>query len=177
METKQIKQSLERVSRVLRERPAAAKGTSTTTVRVRDGLTCDIEEGPWKLTIDMPRNVGGNAEGPTPGTLGRGALGGCLLVSCMMRAAALDIPIESLEVEIQADYDDRALVGAAAPAEAPPGYSEIRYIVRVRSSAPEADVLRILDDGGERSPYQGVFAHPQKLRREVHILPAEKSAP
>lgn len=176
MDTKQIKQSLQRVSKVLRERPATARGTSATTVRVRDGLTCDIEEGPWKLTIDMPRIVGGNEQGPSPGTLGRGALGGCLLVSCMMRAAALDIPIESLEVEVQADYDDRALVGAADPDEAPPGYTEVRYIVRVRSNAPEADILRMLDDGGERSPYQGVFTRPQTIRREVHILPATETA-
>jgi hypothetical protein len=35
-------------------------------VRMHDGLTCDIEEGPWYLTADLPRQLGGQAASPPP---------------------------------------------------------------------------------------------------------------
>jgi hypothetical protein len=50
-----------------------------------------------------------------------------------------------------------------------PGYTEVRYIVRVESPAPEADVLRVLDTAERYSSYWDDFANPVPLRRELHI--------
>ena len=74
-----------------------------------------------------------------------------------------------LEIELQADYDDGAIYGIGA---ALPGYSEVRYVVTVESSAPEADVLRVLDEGDAHSPYLDVFRRAQKCTRDVHLKPA-----
>jgi hypothetical protein len=35
--------------------------------RIHRGLTCEIEDGPWKLTADMPTQAGGDGAAPTPG--------------------------------------------------------------------------------------------------------------
>jgi hypothetical protein len=86
----------------------------------------------------------------------------------MLKAAAMNIPIESLEVEIQADFDDGALLGTA-PADVPPGYLEVRYSVTIDSDAPEETILQMLDEADRHSPYLDVFRRGQTCRRQVKI--------
>ncbi len=162
-DSEKIKTALQRTVKALSIRPSLGHGTGTSKARIRKGLTCEIEEGPWRLTADMPEPVGGNAVGPTPGVYGRAALGSCLAIGYMMYAAKLEVPISQLEVEVQADYDDGALFGVTA---APPGYLEVRY---VESEASESDILRVLDEGDAHSPYLDVFARSQKCVRDVKI--------
>jgi uncharacterized OsmC-like protein len=163
-----IRIAFERGARALSLKPALGRATGVSRIRVRDGLTCEIEEGPWRLLADMPPSVGGNGEGPTPGVYGRAALGSCLAVTYMMYAAKHAVPIASLEVEIQADYDDGALFGVS---DSPAGYLEVRYTVTVESRAPESDVLRALDDADAHSPYLDVFGRAQTCRRSVRVVP------
>jgi uncharacterized OsmC-like protein len=105
-------------------------------------LTCEIQEGNWKFLADMPESVGGNTQGPTPGVYGRAALGSCLAIGYMMKAATMNIPIAMLEVEVQADYDDGALLGTSNVA---PGYLEMRYTITIVDAA-EDDILKMIDD-------------------------------
>ncbi len=162
-----VRTAFERSAKAVSLRPSLGRGTGVSRARVRDGLTCEIDEGPWKLTADMPEQIGGNGSAPTPGVFGRAALGGCLAIGYMMYAAKLGVPFTSVEVEIQADYDDGALLGVSGTS---PGYQEVRYIVTVESPAPESDVRRVLDEGDAHSPYLDVFSHPQTCRRTVRIV-------
>jgi uncharacterized OsmC-like protein len=166
-----IKTAFERGARALTLRPSLGRSTGRSVTRVRDGLTCEIEEGPWRLVADMPEQLGGAASGPTPGVYGRAALGSCLAVGYVMRAAAMGIPIRSLEVEVQADYDDGVLLGVA---EGPAGYSEVRYLVTVETDAPEEDVVRWLDEADAHSPYLDVFRRAQRCARQVAIVAPAK---
>jgi hypothetical protein len=43
-------------------------------------------------------------------------------------------------------------------------------VVTVESSAPEADVRRVLDDADARSPYLDVFRRAQPCSRTVRIV-------
>ena len=80
-DTVRIRAAFERNANTVSLRPAVGQKTYITKVRVHHGLTCDIEDGPWRLTADLPANCGGNEAGPTPGTLGRAALGSCLAIN------------------------------------------------------------------------------------------------
>jgi len=166
-ETEKIKTALERSIKALTLKPTLGLGTGKSKTRVKNGLTCEIQEGNWKFVTDMPESVGGNAEGPTPGVLGRAALGSCLAIGYMMKASLLNIPITNLEVEVQADYDDGALLGTSNVA---PGYLEVRYTITIESDAPEEDILRMIEDADQHSPYLDVFSRGQKCKREVHIV-------
>jgi OsmC-like protein len=114
-----IRIAFERAAKALTLRPSLGRDTGVTTVRIRDGLTCDVEAGPWRFVADMPAAAGGSEAGPTPGVYGRAAFGSCLAIGYMMYAARRGVPIRSLEVEVQADYDDAALYGVS---DSPPGY-------------------------------------------------------
>ena len=91
-----IKTGVERSVKALTLKPSLGHGTGHSTVTVKDGLTCEVVEGPWRFVVDMPTSVGGAAAGPTPGVYGRGALGSCLAIGYMMHAARLGMPIDSL---------------------------------------------------------------------------------
>jgi uncharacterized OsmC-like protein len=164
--TEQIKSSFERSAKALAMRPSFGRGTATTKVRLRDGLTCDVEDGPWKLTVDMSAKSGGDGRAPDPGVYGRTALGSCLAIGYTLWAAKLGVAFSRLEVEVQADYDSGGYHGVA---DVPPGYSQVRCVVTVESDAPEANVLNAIDQADAHSPYHDVFTRALDVRREVRI--------
>jgi hypothetical protein len=41
--------------------------------------------------------------------------------------------------------------------------------VRIESSAPEADILRVLDEGDVLSPYRDVFSNQTPMKRTASI--------
>ena len=166
----EIKFSFERVAEHLALNPERGCNTLVSTTRIIDGLACRTEEGEWTLSADLPSKAGGSNTGPTPGVLGRAALGSCLAIGYMLWASKLGVPIDSLEVEIQADSDDGALFGTS---EAPPGYSEVRYYVRVQSSASEEEIFKVLDAGDKHDPYLDIFSRAIPCKRQVEIVRTE----
>jgi uncharacterized OsmC-like protein len=162
-----IRIAFERCVKTLTLRPSRGISTGVSRTRIRQGLVCEIEEGPWRLTADMPEQVGGSGTAPTPGVFGRAAFGSCLAVCYMMHAAKLGVPITSLDIEVQADYDNAGLFGVGTAA---PGYSEVRYTVTIESPASESDIMRVLDDGDAHSPYLHIFSRELTCRRSVHIV-------
>ncbi len=70
MKQEQIKSSFERVAEHLTLNPERGCNTLVSTTRVTDGLSCQTEEGKWKLNADLPGKAGGSDSGPTPGVLG-----------------------------------------------------------------------------------------------------------
>lgn len=169
-----IRSAMERNARALSLRPSVGQGTAVTRVRLLDGLTCEVEDGPWSLTVDMAEKSGGRNRGPNPGVLGRGALGSCLAVGYAMWAARRGVSLRSLEVEVHADYDARGELGVSD--DVPPGYSRIRCVVTVESDAPEEEVLRVLDEAERYSPYWDVFSEARELEREVRFGAPDRPA-
>ena len=164
-----IREAFERNTKALSLKPSLGRGTATTRVRVVEGATCEITDGPWSLTADMGEKSGGADRGPNPGVYGRATLGSCLAINYVMWATRLDFPLESLEVEVQADYDARGYHGLD---DVVPGYEEIRYVVRVGSTAPEEEVVAFLDEADRHCDFLHVFRDPQTVKREVEVVEA-----
>ncbi len=160
-----IRQAVERGAQAMRMRESVGRGTAVTRVRLVDGYTCETEEGPWKLTVDMAESAGGNNLGPTPGVLGRSALGSCLAIAYTTWAARRRLPITGLEVEIQADYDARGEYGVDDSIS--PAYSEVRYVITVTSPASEEEIEAVLEEAEAHCAYLKIFAEPQRVLREL----------
>lgn len=163
-----IKSAFERIEGLLSQRDSVGKGTATTHVRLEESLTCHVRDGKWNFVADMSEKHGGSGQGPDPGVFGRTALGTCLAIAYRQWAAKLDIPLDAVEVEVQADYDSRGLYGVDENVSA--GYSEIRYVVTVESSATEEDIHRLLDTADRHSPWLDDIRRPVPTKREVRIV-------
>lgn len=166
-----IRTALERNAKAMELKPSIGQGTGVTRVSLRDLTTCEIEEDDWKLTADIPAEMGGNNAGPGPTTFGRAALGSCLAIGCALQAALHDVPVENLEIEVETDIDARGLFGIG---DIPPGWSVIRYRVSVESPAPEAEVRKVLEQAHALSTVTDNFTRASTIEREVEIVtPAE----
>ncbi len=172
IDTRPIAKAFQRIATMFRNEPERGRNTAVSRIRIESGLTCHVEEGPWSLVADMSEKAGGAALGPTPGVLGRAALGSCLAIGFVLEASRSGVPISSVEVEVETDFDDGALFGVS---DAHPGYLEVRYQVSVCSSAPEADLQRVADAADARSPYFDVFSRAQQLQRSLRVVRPEES--
>jgi uncharacterized OsmC-like protein len=161
-----VRASVDRIRKGLARMDSLGRGTARTRARIRDGLACEIEDGRWSFTADLPEKGGGTGTGPDPGVYGRAALASCLAVGYSMWAAWRGLPLSSLEVVVEADYDARPEYGVG---DDPPGYEAIRWIVHVESPAPREEILDVLATAEARSPYLALFRDPQNLAREVRI--------
>jgi uncharacterized OsmC-like protein len=161
-EQRAIREIIERNVELLALKPSRGHLTCTARARLVGGLRCEIEEGPWRLAADLPAKVGGEDTAPTPGVLGRAALAGCLTIGIAHWAARLGVPVESLEVEVEADFDARGELGMGDGV--PAGYSEVRYVVSIDSPAPRHELDRLLDTAERHSPYLDVFGRAIPLR-------------
>jgi len=162
-----IKQIFERNVELLTHKPARGFLTFATTARLVDGLRCEIEDGAWRLAADMPANIGGSNTAPSPGVLGRGALASCLVIGLSRWAARLGVPLDALEVEVEADLDARGELGMSA--EIRPGYGEVRYTISLRSPAPRELVKDLIATATSYSPYLDIFGHAVVLRGIHHL--------
>lgn len=167
MNDQAIRTAVERSVKAVSLRPSVGQGTAVTRVRLREGLACDIQEGPWTLVAGMTEKYGGTNEGPNPGVLGRAALGSCLAIGYAIWAARLGVPVDALEVEVHADYDARGELGVADDVD--PGYSAVRYVVTVSSPASPEDVHRWLDTADRYSSWRDNLARALPLVGERRV--------
>ena len=170
-ESARIKTAVERSRKAVTLRPSVGQGTAVTTVRLQDGSggACEISDGPWTLIAGLGATSGGDEVGPDPGVLARAALGSCLAMGYRVWAAMLDIPLDAVTVEVHADYDARGMFGVDGIA---PGWQRVRYAVAIESSAPEEDVLRLIEHADARSPLLDDFRRPLEVTREVRLIRA-----
>jgi uncharacterized OsmC-like protein len=175
MNPKQVASTLERNVKAVTLRPSVGQGTAVTKATLRDGLACEIQEGPWTLVAGMTEKYGGSNAGPNPGVYGRAALASCLTIGYAMWAARLDVPIESLEVEVHADYDVRGELGVDDAVR--PGYSQIRYVVSVKSSAPSEQIHRWLDIADRYSSWRDNIANAVPMVAERRVTSTDSDTP
>lgn len=113
MGSERIRQAIEAATDYLREHPADARSTdSVATATVVDGLIVQVT-GSDGTTIrtDMVPSVGGTASAPSPGWLMRAAEASCVATLIAMRAATLGITLDTLEVSVDSESDDRGILG------------------------------------------------------------------
>jgi uncharacterized OsmC-like protein len=167
-EDKNMKNIIERNIKAIRLRPSIGQGTATTTVRVRNGVTCDIEDGDWKLVADESVGDGGAGLGPDPGVFGRAALGSCLAMGYMIWSSYMEIPVDSVEVVVEADYDARGMF--AVDDSVSPGWSGVRCTVHIASPADEHKVRELVEFADRHSPLLADFRDPVLITRELRIV-------
>jgi uncharacterized OsmC-like protein len=142
----EIRDAIEGARAYLTEHPEAARSTdSAATATVVEGLVVRTTSADGKvLTTDMVPSVGGTATAPSPGWLLRAAEASCVATLIAMRAAMLGIDLETLEVTVDSESDDRGLLGIddGVPAGPLSGRVSVRLVAEGVDAAILGDVAR-----------------------------------
>ena len=113
MGTDEIREAIAGATDYLTQNPEEARATDSVAVATLVGGLVVRVDGPSgeSLSTDMVPSVGGTASAPSPGWLLRAAEASCVATLIAMRAAVLGITLETLEVTVDSESDDRGLLG------------------------------------------------------------------
>lgn len=108
-----VRGAIEAAVGYLSQHPEDARSTdSAAAASLVDGLVVRVTgPGGASITTDMVPSVGGTATAPSPGWLLRAAEASCVVTLIAMRAAMLGVTLETLEVTVDSESDDRGILG------------------------------------------------------------------
>jgi uncharacterized OsmC-like protein len=119
------------------------------------------------ITTDAPPGLGGADGAPAPVEVLLASLAACLTSGIAANAALFDVPIDALDIEMEADIDFRGLFGHDKTVRNGP--SDIRYAVTIQSPAPEEKVRRCKETIDRKSVVLDALTTPVKVTsRFVH---------
>jgi uncharacterized OsmC-like protein len=132
-----IAEAVDRATTYLTAHPEEARyRDSPARAHMAGGLVVDVT-GPTgeALRTDMPTGIGGTATAPSPGWFLRAAEASCVAALIAIRAASLGIELESVDVEVDSESDDRGILGLDD--DVPAGALSIKVVVSI--DAPDAN--------------------------------------
>jgi len=126
-------------------------------IRIRD----------FQTITDSPPDFAGYDLGPSSPELQLGVLGSCLNHSFLIQAAALQIPIESIAVDVEATLDPRAKTEGF---ETTPVYPhDIAYVVRIESSASPAQIEQLHAAVEQWCPILNLLKNPRTIIGRIEL--------
>jgi uncharacterized OsmC-like protein len=133
-------------------------------IRIRD----------FQVITDSPPDFAGYDLGPSSPELQLGVLGSCLNHSYLIQAAALEVPIESIEVEVEASIDPRA--GSPGHETTPVYPQNFSYLVRIASPASSAKIEELRRNVEKACPILNLLQQPQTVTGRIDHAPAVAAA-
>jgi uncharacterized OsmC-like protein len=134
----------------LQERPELAQCHGTARVELAYGFACNVDLGDRSLRVDLPRAEGGTGSGPHPEQLMRASLSACLVMGYRAWAVRFGVPLDDVALEFGSEFDERGQLGIDAAA--PVGWRRICWRTTFWSTAPLAELERVLETAHRYSP-------------------------
>ena len=160
----QIRVAVERVADVFRRKPSAAMDTIRAAGRIERGLVCNVRQGDHTAVMDMAAAIGGDGSAPTPGFFIRAGLVGCIAIGIKLTAAREGIDIGAIDVDVEMDFDDGAMLGVGDNSAAP---LETRVTITVESIAPWEKVEAMIGRALECDPYFLALRDAQSVKTRL----------
>lgn len=113
---------------------------------------------PYILKGDEPPVLLGNNSAPNAVEAVLHALSSCLSVGFIYNAAAQDINIDKLEMEVEGDLDLHGFLGLSDKVR--PGYNNIKLTYKVKSDAPEDKIAELCKHVKKTSPVLDIISKP-----------------
>lgn len=175
MPASEIAEALQRAQEVLQRRPSAGLHPDVpASVRWAGGLQIvATHPSGAQVRTDMPVELGGGGEHPSPGWLVRAGNSACTATTIAMVAAERGMTLASIDVETSSISDTRGLLGMCDTegARVSPGPSDVRVSVRVVARGVPADEVRaIVDEAARRAPMSCALRQPLPLALQIDIV-------
>jgi uncharacterized OsmC-like protein len=177
MPASDIAAAIARVNAVLRKRPTAGIVDDSPAVSAWQGGTRVLTRyaGGAQAVTDMPAELGGSGDQPTPGWLLRAALASCAVTRIAMSAAEAGIELHTLQASAHSRSDARGLLGIpdadGSALFVGPGDMTMRVQIGAHGVAPER-LRALVDQAIALAPVSQVLARPVAVALEVEVSPA-----
>lgn len=160
----EIRDAIERVVSVFKRKPEAALSTKQASGSLTEGLVCRLTSAGPQVVMDMPKVLGGDESAPSPGYYIRAGLIGCVAIGIKLTAVREGIDIRTIEVDVEMDFDDAAMLAVGTSSAAP---LATRLSIRIDSPAPWDSVVAMVDRALAADPYYLAFRDRQKISADV----------
>ena len=114
------------------------------------------------IDIDEPSELGGGNAFANPQEHLLAALNACMTVGYVAQCAVRGITLESLEIETDGEIDLRGFLGLDP--NVPPGYENLRYIVRIKGGGTKEEFAEIHEAVMATSPNFYNVSQPVALK-------------
>lgn len=163
---KQKKQAIiERNERFSKETNLQADTLSASvTAKGRSGVR-EIRIRDFQIISDSPYDFAGYNLGPSSPELLLGVLGSCLTHITLIQAAALDIPLDSLSVDVTGDL--HPLAGKEGYEDIPIYPHNISYTLHIESSASQQKIVELEEIVEKVCPIYNLLKYPQEVKGTV----------
>lgn len=162
-------------------RKARIAAGSVAPVTLRAHVTAEGRSGVRRLRIrehqvlsDSPADFAGFNLGPSSPELQLGVLGTCVTHIFLIQAALLQVPLDSLEVEVQGTLDARA--GSVGHEATPIWPHDIGYVAHVASPASQEQLDTLFAAVEKNCPILNLLRNPQSIQGRVQRVQAPSAA-
>jgi putative redox protein len=182
MSQESVKQALSDLIGSVSSNPAAGKVVFRASTSLEDDVRCSARVRQFPvMSIDEPPELGGADAGPNPLELVLVALGTCQEIMFAAYAAFMGIKLDECKVELKGYVNLSGLL--SVDPEVKPGYQKIVYETRIKSSADDAALLKLIEVVESHCPVMDVLLRPQHITgkaivngRELHTFSSEEVA-
>ncbi len=156
-------------------RTAAVEAGTAQAAELRANVRVEGRSGLRRLRIrehqvisDSPPDFAGYNLGPSSPELQLGVLGTCVSHIFLIQAAQLQVPLESLEVEVTGVIDPRA--GKPGHEATPIWPHRIAYTVHIDSPASREDIDALFEAVERNCPILNLLRNPQTIGAQVVLV-------
>jgi uncharacterized OsmC-like protein len=132
-----------------REDPASSQITLVAKgVAGDEPIACSVDLGRAIYDAEAHPGVGGAGTAACSGDLLLGALAACAQLTCQMVGAAMELPVENVQVTVEGDLDLSGTLGVSR--DAPVGFETIRLVFEIVAPEASGEQLAALRERTER---------------------------
>lgn len=171
-----VKEALMKTIGGIQENPSLSKVVFRASTEWVDDVRCSARVRNFEpMIIDEPPELGGQDSAPNPVELVLVALGTCQEIMYSAYASVLDIPLDSVKVNVRGYLDLKGLFGMDETT--PAGYSRITFEAELESPADDDSLRKLVETVESHCPVLDILARAQKVDgsakvqgRELHRL-------
>lgn len=176
MQTKKTpKAALDRTLKVLSERPEFGQRTHIASATLKEGMTCKADAKDFEIVTDVPKAMGGDAHGPSPGTLLRCAMASCVAIGIKSWAIRSDLDVMRVDVRFEADVDARGELGLDESVS--PGFEAGRLFIQVVSHEAPVALKALIRTSLRYSPLMAAVRCNSPIETDIKLIHPTQGEP
>jgi uncharacterized OsmC-like protein len=161
-----LKELLDGASEFFTAKPEHARQTLKVGCELVGTTEVAVKAGKHTITVDEPKFAGGTDKGQSPTSLVLSALGACEAIMYRCFSERLEIPFDTLRVEVEGDLDLR---GGLACGDVSAGFTDVRITIHLEGPEPAERYEELHRTVGANCPVLDTFAQAVSVSTELQL--------